>query len=82
MSAFQPIYTSTTAVTIYLAERLDNETLNNWITVRDRAGQVLARWDTPRSHQIWVDHHGDIYLVSGVLGLPENGVATKYVRMR
>lgn len=67
--------------TIYLAERQDNETLENWITVRDRAGQVLARWDTPRSHQIWVDRHGDIYLVSGMLGLPENGVATKYVRM-
>ena len=66
---------------IYLAERQDNESLKNWITVRDRAGQVLSRWDTPRSHQIWVDRHGDIYLVSGLLGLPENGVATKYVRM-
>ena len=67
---------------IYLAERQDNETLKNWITVRDRTGQVLARCDTPRSHQIWVDRHGDIYLVSGLLGLPENGVATKYVRVQ
>ena len=67
--------------TIYLAERQDNETLKNWISVRHRAGQVLARWDTPRSHQIWVDRHGDIYLVSGLLGLPGNGVATKYVLM-
>ena len=67
--------------TIYLAERQGDGTLATWISVRDPAGNVLARWDTPRSHQIWVDLHGDIYLVSGLLGSPENGVATKYVRM-
>ena len=61
----------------YLAERQDNGTLENWISVRDRAGHVRARWNTPRSHQIWVDRHGDIYLVSGTLSLPQNGVATK-----
>jgi len=66
---------------IYLAERRDNETLENWITVRDQAGDTVARWNTPRSHQIWVDPHGDIYLVSGVRGLPQSGVATKYVRI-
>ncbi len=65
----------------YLAEREHNESLDNWITVRDRGGNPLARWETPRSHQIWVDRQGDIYLVSGTRGLGAAGTATKYVRV-
>ena len=66
---------------IYLAERQDNETQENWITVRDQAGDTVARWNTPRCHQIWVDLHGDIYLVNGVRELPQSGVGTKYIRI-
>ncbi len=66
---------------VYVAERPDNETLENWISVRDKSGNVLARWDTPRSHQIWVDRRGDIYLVAGLQGLPPRGAAIKYSRI-
>ena len=66
---------------VYVAERPDNETLENWISVRDKSGNVLARWDTPRSHQIWVDRRGDIYLVAGLRGLPPRGAAIKYSRI-
>ena len=68
--------------TIYVAERPDNEALENWISVRDTSGAILVRWQTPRSHQIWVDTHGDIYLVTGLRALPPHGAATKYVRVR
>jgi len=33
------------------------------ISIMDRSGKVLARFDTPGSgHGIWVDSAGDIYL--------------------
>jgi sugar lactone lactonase YvrE len=64
----------------YLAEREDNETQENFLTVRDVEGNVLASWPTPRSHQIWPDSHGDIYLVNGTGSRPAGGVATKYIR--
>ena len=66
---------------IYVAERPDNDAPENWITVRDQAGSVLARWSTPRSHQIWIDAHGDIYLVTGSVGLPKHGAAIKFLSM-
>ena len=66
---------------IYLAEREANDPLDHFITIRDQSGDVQATWKTPRSHQIWPDQHGDIYLVSGVRGLPSGGVATKYVKV-
>ncbi len=66
---------------IFVAERPDNESQVNWITVRDKEGHIQARWDTLRSHQIWIDAHDDIYLVAGALGLPEHGVAIKYLRV-
>ncbi len=32
------------------------------VSVRDGEGQVITKWETPASHGIWVDRHGDIYL--------------------
>ena len=65
---------------IYLAERESNEAAENLLTVRDGNGSVLASWTTPRSHQVWPDAHGDIYLVSGGATDASKGLATKYVR--
>ena len=66
----------------YLAERESNEATENLLTVRDRSGSILASWTTPRSHQIWPDAHGDIYLVSGAMSNGAPGIATKYVIVR
>ena len=66
----------------YLAERESNEATENLLTVRDSAGSVLASWTTPRSHQIWPDVHGNIYLVSGGATDATKGLGTKYVRVR
>ncbi len=66
----------------YLAERESNEATENLLTIRDRDSNVLASWTTPRSHQIWPDAHGDIYLVSGVQTSLSGTVATKYLRTR
>jgi hypothetical protein len=47
------------------------------ISILDRSGTVLARFDTPSGHGIWVDSAGDIYLAeAGKQRL------TKYVRKR
>ncbi len=67
---------------VYVAERPDNQDLNHWISVRDKEGNLLAQWDTPRSHQIWVDNRGDIFLVSGLLAAQTKGVVVKYVKKR
>jgi len=66
---------------VYIAERPDNESLDNWITVRNKIGGTLAGWNTSRSHQIWVDRRGDIYLVSGRQGSPPGGAAVKYCKI-
>ena len=66
----------------YLAERESNEATENLLTVLDGDGGVLASWTTPRSHQIWPDAHGDIYLVSGAATDASRGLGTKYVRAR
>ena len=66
----------------YLAERESGEATENLLTVRDGNGNVLASWTTPRSHQIWPDAHGDIYLVSGTATDAAKGLGTKYVRVR
>ena len=66
----------------YLAERESNEAAQNLLTVRDQNSNVVASWTTPRSHQIWPDVHGDVYLVSGVMTGAGGGIATKYVRTR
>ena len=66
----------------YLAERESNEATENLLTIRDRNSNVLASWATPRSHQIWPDARGDIYLVSGAQTSSPGGVATKYISTR
>jgi len=40
-------------------------------------GHVIARWDSPMGHGLWVDSRGDIYLAD-VLGKS----ITKYIRKR
>jgi peptidylglycine monooxygenase len=47
------------------------------ISVLEKSGKVLARFDSPSGHGLWVDSTGDIYLASvGGKSL------TKYVRKR
>jgi len=45
------------------------------VTIMDKRGMVIARWDSPMGHGLWVDSVGDIYLAD-VLGKK----ITKYVR--
>jgi DNA-binding beta-propeller fold protein YncE len=47
------------------------------VTVMSTQGQVIARWDSPMGHGLWVDSRGDIYLAD-VLGKS----ITKYIRKR
>jgi DNA-binding beta-propeller fold protein YncE len=47
------------------------------VTIMDIQGHVIARWDSPMGHGLWVDSRGDIYLAD-VLG---KGI-TKYIRKR
>lgn len=46
-----------------------NPTGTSRVSVRDRNGQVITQWETPASHGIWVDRHGDIYLAQMELGI-------------
>ena len=66
----------------YLAERESGDAVEHLLTVRDGDGNILASWHTPRSHQIWPDAHGDIYLVSGTATDASKGLGTKYVKVR
>ena len=61
--------------TVYVCER--HETSGNWISVRDKSGDTVERWKSPRVHQIWVDSRGDIY---GAEALSRS--VTKLVRRR
>ena len=64
--------------TVYVQERRgDGNESDHWISVRDKAGNILARWDTPRSHQTWVDPHGDIYMA-----VSRDSAITKCIRQR
>jgi DNA-binding beta-propeller fold protein YncE len=47
------------------------------VTIMDKRGTVIARWDSPMGHGLWVDSQGDIYLAD-VLGKK----ITKYIRRR
>ena len=47
------------------------------ISLMDKQGHVVARWDSLSAHGSWVDAHGDIYLA---LGTRER--VDKYVRQR
>ena len=66
----------------YLAERESGDAVEHLLTVRDSDGSILSSWHTPRSHQIWPDAHGDIYLVSGTATDASKGLGTKYVKVR
>jgi hypothetical protein len=65
----------------YLAEREADDPSAHFISIRDQDGNALVLWKTPRSHQIWPDGHGDIYLVSGTREVPSNSVGAKYVKV-
>ena len=47
------------------------------VTIMDKKGTLIARWDSPMGHGLWVDPEGDIYLAD-VMGKR----ITKYVRQR
>lgn len=47
------------------------------VTIMDKQGTVIARWDSPMGHGLWVDPEGDIYLAD-VMGKK----ITKYIRQR
>jgi len=47
------------------------------VTVMNTQGHIIARWDSPMGHGLWVDSRGDIYLAD-VLGKS----ITKYIRKR
>ena len=47
------------------------------VTIMDKKGTVIARWDSPMGHGLWVDPEGDIYLAD-VMGKR----IAKYVRQR
>jgi DNA-binding beta-propeller fold protein YncE len=61
--------------TFYIMERDKGEAADYWISVRDRKGNVLTRWDTPLAHQIWVDSNGDIFMA-----VPFEAMVIKYVK--
>ena len=45
------------------------------VTIMDKRGNKIARWDSPNGHGLWADSHGDIYLAD----VPGHAVH-KYVR--
>ena len=47
------------------------------VTVMNKQGHVIARWDSPMGHGLWVDSKGDIYLADVL----KKGI-TKYMRKR
>ena len=47
------------------------------ISILDRHGKVLARFDSPSGHGLWVDSVGDIYLAEA-----GGKRLTKYVHKR
>ena len=51
--------------------------LSGRVSLMDKQGQVIARWDAPNGHGSWVDVHGDIYLATNF-----SQTVDKYVRQR
>lgn len=47
------------------------------ISILDREGKTLARWDSRSAHGLWVDSHGDVYLA-----LTQDKSVDKYVQQR
>ena len=64
----------------FVAERPSEETGSNWITVRNGTGEVQAKWDTPRIHQMWIDPRGDMFIVTGAMAEPRGKAIFKYTR--
>ena len=62
--------------TVYVYEGGAGETGGTRISILNKGGDVLARWDSPPGHQIWVDSRGDIYLT-----VPYRKKLTKYVKV-
>ncbi len=62
--------------TVYVYEGGAGETGGTRISILNKSGDVLARWDSPPGHQIWVDSRGDIYLT-----VPFRKKLTKYVKV-
>ncbi len=53
------------------------EGLSPRVSLMDKQGNVVARWDSLSAHGSWVDAHGDIYMALGALARVD-----KYVRQR
>ena len=51
--------------------------LSGRVSLMDKQGQVIVRWDAPNGHGSWVDAHGDIYLATNF-----SQTVDKYVRQR
>ena len=49
--------------------------LSGRVSLMDKQGQVIVRWDAPNGHGSWVDAHGDIYLATNF-----SQTVDKYVR--
>ena len=58
----------------YFSELATDESPSR-VSVLDREGNVLARWDSRSAHGLWVDSRGDIYLA-----LTRDTSVDKYVR--
>jgi len=53
------------------------EGLSPRVSLMDKQGNVVARWDSLSAHGSWVDAHGDIYMALGATARVD-----KYVRQR
>jgi hypothetical protein len=62
---------------IFYVSELDAEGTGPRISILDRDGKVLARWNSRSAHGLWVDSRGDIYLA-----LTRDKSVDKYVRQR
>ena len=61
---------------LYVSE-METETLPRRMSILDRQGRVLARWQSRSAHGLWVDSRGDIYTA-----LTVHRSVDKYVRQR
>ena len=44
------------------------------VSLLDKRGNVLARWDANSAHGSWIDGHGDIYMALGAMERVDKGV--------
>ena len=61
----------------FYVSQLTSEGRPSRISILDKEGKTLARWDSRSAHGLWVDAHGDIYLA-----LTQDRSVDKYVRQR